>query len=142
MGDVGEDPRWDKFAKFHDYLLEAFPLTSVFLYIYLHRCSAPSLTILFSSSHATLKLTKVHTYGLVFNWQGSDASLKPALYTGHQGWPGSFVHVHHDQYIVEIPYIPSDVVPVDPDTVDKWTHPPYSGYYDGISFLDRSLASS
>jgi len=24
-----------------------------------------------------------------------------------------------------------DVVPVDPTTVDKWTHPPYSGYFDG-----------
>lgn len=26
---------------------------------------------------------------------------------------------------------PLDVVPVNPDTVDEWTHPPYSGYYDG-----------
>ena len=25
-----------------------------------------------------------------------------------------------------------DVVPVEPETVDKWEHPPYSGYYDGI----------
>ena len=24
-----------------------------------------------------------------------------------------------------------DVVPVDPTTVDQWTHPPYSGYFDG-----------
>lgn len=30
MGDVGADPRWDKFANFHEYLLEAFPLTQVF----------------------------------------------------------------------------------------------------------------
>ena len=24
-----------------------------------------------------------------------------------------------------------DVVPVNPDTVDEWTHPPFSGYFDG-----------
>lgn len=24
-----------------------------------------------------------------------------------------------------------DVVPVDPTTVEEWTHPPYSGHYDG-----------
>jgi len=28
-----------------------------------------------------------------------------------------------------------DVVPVDPTTVDQWTHPPYSGYFDGDSLL-------
>lgn len=27
--------------------------------------------------------------------------------------------------------IHQDVVPVDPNTVDQWTHPPYSGYFDG-----------
>jgi len=27
----------------------------------------------------------------------------------------------------------ADVVPVHPDTVDDWTHPPWSGYYDGRS---------
>lgn len=25
----------------------------------------------------------------------------------------------------------SDVVPVNPDTVDQWEHPPYSGFFDG-----------
>ena len=24
-----------------------------------------------------------------------------------------------------------DVVPVHPNTVDEWEHPPYSGYFDG-----------
>jgi len=28
-----------------------------------------------------------------------------------------------------------DVVPVDPTTVDQWTHPPYSGYFDGELLL-------
>ncbi|KAM5533864.1 hypothetical protein V8D89_012527 [Ganoderma adspersum] len=85
MGPVGEDKRWDAFGPFHDYLLNAFPLT-----------------------HSSLELTKVNTYGLVYVWKGSDASLKPLLLLAHQ-----------------------DVVPVNPDTVDEWTHPPYSGYFDG-----------
>ncbi|KAG6866575.1 hypothetical protein C0991_002060 [Blastosporella zonata] len=85
MGAVGEDPRWDAFAPFHDYLLGAFPLV-----------------------HSTLKLTKVNTYGLIFTWQGSDASLKPLVLMGHQ-----------------------DVVPVNPETVLEWTYPPYSGHFDG-----------
>ena len=25
-----------------------------------------------------------------------------------------------------------DVVPVNPDTYDSWTHPPFSGYFDGM----------
>jgi Gly-Xaa carboxypeptidase len=28
-----------------------------------------------------------------------------------------------------------DVVPVDPTTVHQWTHPPYSGYFDGEFLL-------
>jgi acetylornithine deacetylase/succinyl-diaminopimelate desuccinylase-like protein len=30
-----------------------------------------------------------------------------------------------------------DVVPVDPKTVDEWTHPPYSGFYDGERIWGR-----
>ncbi|KAI0954058.1 hypothetical protein AcW1_006673 [Taiwanofungus camphoratus] len=82
---VGEDPRWEAFGPFHDYLLSAFPQT-----------------------HATLELTKVNTYGLVYVWTGSDVSLKPLLLTAHQ-----------------------DVVPVNPDTYDDWRYPPYSGHFDG-----------
>ena len=65
-------------------------------------------------SHSSLELTKVNTYGLVYVWKGSDASLKPLLLLAHQ-----------------------DVVPVNPDTVDEWTHPPYSGYFDGQSCCVR-----
>ena len=32
---------------------------------------------------------------------------------------------------------PIDVVPVNPDTVDGWKYPPYSGHYDGTMFLER-----
>jgi Gly-Xaa carboxypeptidase len=30
-----------------------------------------------------------------------------------------------------------DVVPVNPDTVDQWEHPPYSGYFDGERIWGR-----
>lgn len=82
---VGKDSRWEVFAPFHEYLLTTFP-----------------------NVHATLKLTKVNTYGLVYAWEGTDTSLKPLLLTAHQ-----------------------DVVPVNPESVDEWTHPPFSGYFDG-----------
>ncbi|KAF8582795.1 carboxypeptidase S [Ramaria rubella] len=61
MGPIGEDKRWEAFAPFHSYLLEAFPLV-----------------------HANLELTKVNTYGLVYHWQGSNPDLKPLLLTAHQ----------------------------------------------------------
>ncbi|KAI0820814.1 carboxypeptidase S [Trametes gibbosa] len=91
MSPVGQDPRWDAFGPFHDYLLEAFPLI-----------------------HSSLELTKVNTYGLVYVWKGSDPSLKPVLLAAHQ-----------------------DVVPVNPDTVDKWNHPPFSGHFDGKRIWGR-----
>ncbi|KAF8552419.1 carboxypeptidase S [Imleria badia] len=61
MDPIGVDPRWEKFAVFHDYLAKAFPLV-----------------------HSTLELTKVNTYGLIFVWKGSDPTLKPLLLAGHQ----------------------------------------------------------
>ncbi|KAH9066871.1 hypothetical protein EDB87DRAFT_1721053 [Lactarius vividus] len=85
MGPIGMDERWEAFGPFHDYLLRSFPLT-----------------------HETLALTKVNTYGLLYEWKGSGDSLKPLLLAAHQ-----------------------DVVPVDPQTVDEWKYPPYSGHYDG-----------
>lgn len=85
LGLVGEDPRWDIFAKFHAYLHVAFPKT-------------------FAKAH----VTPVNTYNLVLHLEGSDPSLKPILLTAHQ-----------------------DVVPVNPETVNEWKYPPYSGYYDG-----------
>ena len=61
-GDVGVDGRWEKFAGFHAYLERAFP-----------------------RMHAELSLTKVNTYGLVYEWKGSDPSLKPIAFLAHQG---------------------------------------------------------
>ncbi|KAF9450372.1 carboxypeptidase S [Macrolepiota fuliginosa MF-IS2] len=91
MDPVGVDPRWEVFEPFQKYLLEAFPLV-----------------------HSTLKLTKVNTYGLIFEWEGSSPELKPILLAAHQ-----------------------DVVPVEPTTIDKWTHPPFSGHFDGEKIWGR-----
>jgi len=58
--------------------------------------------------HSKLSLEKVNTHGLVYTWKGSNADLKPTVLMAHQ-----------------------DVVPVAKATIGQWTHPPYSGYYDG-----------
>ncbi|KAI1214711.1 carboxypeptidase S [Annulohypoxylon truncatum] len=58
--------------------------------------------------HGTLSLEKVNTHGLLYTWQGSDEKLKPTVLMAHQ-----------------------DVVPVAESTVGQWTHPPYSGFFDG-----------
>ncbi|KAJ7470811.1 carboxypeptidase S [Mycena latifolia] len=91
MQPVGIDPRWDIFDTFHAYLAQAFPLV-----------------------HASLKLQKINTYALLYEWTGSDNSLKPVLLAGHQ-----------------------DVVPVNPSTVESWDYPPYSGYFNGTRIWGR-----
>ncbi|KAL4268708.1 peptidase M20A family protein [Pleurotus pulmonarius] len=68
----------------------------------------------FPQIHKALKLETVNTYGLLYTWQGSDTSLKPLLMMAHL-----------------------DTVPVNPDTMDSWTHPPWSGYFDGTSVWGR-----
>ncbi|KAI7499124.1 carboxypeptidase S [Hortaea werneckii] len=85
MRPVGKDKRWDTRFELHKYLANTFP-----------------------RMHKSLKVEKVNTFGLVYTWQGSDASLKPLVLMAHQ-----------------------DVVPVPASTVDAWTHPPFSGFYDG-----------
>ncbi|TBU30546.1 carboxypeptidase S [Dichomitus squalens] len=81
----GSDERWEIFGELHAYLEKRFPLV-----------------------HANLRKTHVNEYALVYHWQGTNGSLKPALLTAHQ-----------------------DVVPVEPSTVDQWNHPPFSGFFDG-----------
>ncbi|CUA77617.1 Gly-Xaa carboxypeptidase [Rhizoctonia solani] len=68
----------------------------------------------FPKVHATLSQTRINTHALLYHWPGSDSSLKPILLTAHQ-----------------------DVVPVEPNTVSSWIHPPYSGHYDGTWIWGR-----
>ncbi|KAL3232067.1 Carboxypeptidase S [Nakaseomyces bracarensis] len=61
----------------------------------------------FPRVHEHLKLEKVNEVGLLYTWEGSDESLKPLLFMAHQ-----------------------DVVPVNNETLDQWTFPPFEGQYD------------
>jgi len=54
---------------------------------------------------ATRKI--INNYSLVYKFQGSDTRLKPVLFMGHM-----------------------DVVPVDQDTKEKWTHNAFAGVID------------
>lgn len=60
--------------------------------------------------HLRLKAEKVNTCSLLYTWEGSDPSLKPVILAAHM-----------------------DVVDVDPNTLEKWTRPPFSGEIaDGV----------
>ncbi|KAF2853123.1 vacuolar carboxypeptidase-like protein Cps1 [Plenodomus tracheiphilus IPT5] len=67
--------------------------------------------------HATLQKEKVNTHGLLYTWSGTDPALKPNLLMAHQ-----------------------DVVPVPDSTVKQWTHPPFSGHYDGKFIWGRGAS--
>ncbi|EMC95379.1 hypothetical protein BAUCODRAFT_123824 [Baudoinia panamericana UAMH 10762] len=78
---------------------------------------ADYLEATFPRMHSDLKVEKVNTHGLLYTWQGSDESLKPLILMAHQ-----------------------DVVPVPASTVDAWTHPPFSGHYDGKFIWGRGAS--
>lgn len=62
---------------------------------------------------------KVNHYGLLYTLKGLDSDLEPIILMAHQ-----------------------DVVPVNPSTVDQWTHPPYSGHFDGEYIWGRGSADT
>ncbi|KAJ6784530.1 hypothetical protein PWT90_06066 [Aphanocladium album] len=59
---------------------------------------------------STVQLDHANTHGLILTWKGSlpPEEVKPILMLAHQ-----------------------DVVPVLPEAVQDWTHPPYQGHFDG-----------
>ncbi len=73
--------------------------------------------------HAALTREEVGTRGLLFTWRGSDSTLAPLVLVAHL-----------------------DVVPIEPGTEGKWTHPPFGGdVADGFvwgrgSFDDKGSA--
>ncbi|KAG5363094.1 Carboxypeptidase S [Yarrowia sp. B02] len=73
----------------------------------------------FPKVYAELEIEHVNTYGLVYTWKGSNKDLQPQLLMAHQ-----------------------DVVPVNGDTSDKWTHPPFSGHYDGKYIWGRGTVDT
>ena len=70
-----------EFTKFHNFLRRSFPLAD-----------------------AAFERETVATHSLLYKWNGTDDTLKPALLMGHM-----------------------DAVPVEPGTEDKWTHDAFSG---------------
>jgi carboxypeptidase PM20D1 len=58
----------------------------------------------FPLAFSRLQVELVNNYSLLLRWPGSDASLKPILFTAH-----------------------TDVVPIEPGTEQDWTHPPFAG---------------
>ncbi len=54
--------------------------------------------------HAATTLETVGTHTLIFKWEGSGSDQAPVAFLAHQ-----------------------DVVPVEPDTLADWTHPPFDG---------------
>lgn len=54
--------------------------------------------------HNTLSREVLEGFSLLYTWQGKDPSLDPVVFMAHQ-----------------------DVVPADEHTLEKWTHPPFSG---------------
>lgn len=75
---------------------------------------AAYLEATFPLVHANLEREKVNTHGLFYTWKGANPSLKPTLLMAHQ-----------------------DVVPVPASTIPTWTHPPFSGFFDGEQIWGR-----
>ncbi|KAH7054666.1 hypothetical protein B0J12DRAFT_460082 [Macrophomina phaseolina] len=71
-----------------------------------------ALKELFPLVHEKMKLDRVNKYGLIYTLPGSSKDLKPVLFAAHQ-----------------------DVVPA--TSIDKWTHPPFEGHYDGTFLWGR-----
>ncbi|EOD51885.1 putative vacuolar carboxypeptidase protein [Neofusicoccum parvum UCRNP2] len=65
-----------------------------------------TLKEMFPLVHEKMKLDKVNKYGLIYTLPGTSENLKPVLFAAHQ-----------------------DVVPA--TSVEKWTHPPFEGHFDG-----------
>ena len=62
------------------------------------------LELAFPMVHSTLTRKVVGDYSLLFTWRGVENGLKPILFMAHL-----------------------DVVPVEPETEDDWTYPPFEG---------------
>src|SRR3990172_7532473 len=80
------------------------------------------LEMAFPDVHGALKREVVNDYSLLYTWEGTDSEQKPILLMGHL-----------------------DVVPVEPGTENRWTHPPFSGriadgYIWGRGSMDDKVA--
>lgn len=69
------------FQQFHDFLAQSFPRV-----------------------HATMEVSRINDFALLYRWPGTNTSLKPVLLLSHQ-----------------------DVVPIEPGTEQDWQYPPFAG---------------
>jgi carboxypeptidase PM20D1 len=63
---------------------------------------------MYPRTHEVLEWETVGDWSLLYTWEGSNPQLAPILLAAHL-----------------------DVVPVDPTTLDEWTHPPFGGMVEG-----------
>ncbi|KAJ9112073.1 hypothetical protein QFC22_006372 [Naganishia vaughanmartiniae] len=75
------------------------------------------LTKTFPLVHEKATVEYVNTLGIVLTLKGSDTNLKPLILMSHY-----------------------DVVPAPANTADRWTHPAFSGHYDGEYVWGRGAA--
>ncbi|KAK6454938.1 uncharacterized protein RJT20DRAFT_129593 [Scheffersomyces xylosifermentans] len=66
--------------------------------------------------HKHLKVEKINKFALVYTWKGT-TDKKPIFLAAHQ-----------------------DVVPVQKETIDQWTYPPFKGGYDGEYLYGRGVS--
>ncbi|ORY29955.1 carboxypeptidase s precursor [Naematelia encephala] len=71
----------------------------------------------FPLANEKAKVEYINTLGILATFEGSDQSLKPLLLMSHY-----------------------DVVPAPASTFDRWTHPPFSGYNDGVYIWGRGAS--
>ncbi|KAI8811908.1 hypothetical protein BJ742DRAFT_796014 [Cladochytrium replicatum] len=69
--------------------------------------------------HKTLKKELVNHFSLLYTWEGTDKSARPIMLESHQ-----------------------DVVPVNPETWGEWSHPPFSGFFDGQFVWGRGASDT
>ncbi|KAH3684015.1 hypothetical protein WICPIJ_005038 [Wickerhamomyces pijperi] len=84
-------------------------------FLELHKYLESTFPLVFN----TLKVEKINKLGLIITYEGTNPDLLPLIFTGHQ-----------------------DVVPVDGDTLDRWEHGPFSGYYDGKFMYGRGTSDT
>ena len=60
--------------------------------------------VMYPHVHQEMHKEVVGGHSLIYTWVGNNPELEPVLFTSHQ-----------------------DVVPADPESIDQWTHPPFSG---------------
>lgn len=79
-----------------------------------HEYLFQTFPLIFKESKDLIEVEYVNTFGLLITVKGSDSDKKPLMLMAHQ-----------------------DTVPVQVETLDKWTYPPFEGHFDGEFIYGR-----